>query len=151
MSSCCSIDPNADVEPCPQCGETGPVVGHKPVLPHRHDATEGGWQYCPTDGCPVVYYLGPDIVAATELRTRVANKGLDKPTPVCFCFSHTTDDLAEDLEANDGTSSIKAAIKEAVAEGFCACEHLNPSQQCCLADVHRTLKSITTAGASTLA
>jgi len=98
--------------------------------------------------CPIIYYLGVDIVNADELRTQVAHKALDKPTPVCFCFSHTPDDLAADLAANDGVSSIKVAIKTAVAQGFCACEHLNPSEKCCLADVHRALKTITAAPAT---
>ncbi|MFV2038668.1 MAG: hypothetical protein ACC660_00325 [Acidimicrobiales bacterium] len=105
--------------------------------------TEGDWQHCSTVNCPVVYYLRDDVVTADALRTQVALKGLDKPTPVCFCFSHTPDDLAADLAANDGVSTIKAAIKSAVAEGFCACEHLNPSRKCCLADVHRAIKTIT--------
>ena len=148
MSSCCSTDLDADRQPCPHCGATGPVIGHEPVQPHRHDVTDGSWQHCATTNCPVVYYLGADIVTAAELRTQVAHKALDKPTPVCFCFSHTPDDLAADLAANDGTSTIKASIKTAVADGFCACEHLNPSEKCCLADVHRALKTITTATAT---
>ncbi|MBA3249860.1 MAG: hypothetical protein H0T66_06025 [Geodermatophilaceae bacterium] len=56
-----------------------------------------------------------------------------------------TNDLADDLQANDGVSTIKADIKTAVAQGFCACEHLNVSGNCCLADVHRTLRTIATA------
>lgn len=144
MSSCCSTDPTADTTHCPNCAETGPVVGHEPVRPHRPDATTGPWQHCATPDCPVVYYLDADTVAADHLRTQVAHKALDKPTPVCFCFSHTPDDIAADLQANNGTSTIKAAIKTAVADGFCACEHLNPSEKCCLADIHRTIKTITT-------
>jgi len=148
MSSCCSTDPNADTQPCPECGNTGPVIGYEPVQPHRHEVTDGSWQYCATPNCPVVYYLGDDVVTAAEVRTQVAHKALDKPTPVCFCFSHTTDDLAADLAANNGVSTIKAAIKTAVADGFCACEHLNPSEKCCLADIHRALKTIERAAAT---
>jgi len=145
MSSCCSTDLDADPGPCPQCGEAGPVIGHQPVQPHRPNVKEGSWQHCATLDCPVIYYLEADIVTADQVRTQVAHKALDKPTPICFCFSHTTDDLAADLAANDGVSTIKAAIKVAVAEGFCACEHLNPSQKCCLADIHRALKTIKSA------
>ncbi len=148
MSSCCSTDLAADVHPCPQCGATGPVIGHEPVQPHHPDVTDGHWQHCATVDCPVVYYLDADVVNGDGLRTQVAHKALDKPTPVCFCFSHTPDDLAADLAVNDGVSSIKAAIKVAVADGFCACEHLNPSEKCCLADIHRALKAITTATAT---
>jgi hypothetical protein len=147
MSSCCTTDPNIKATDCPQCGTSGPIVGARPVWPHRPEATDGAWQYCATQDCPVIYYLGADVLNVDELRSQVANKALNKPTPVCFCFSHTSEDLAADLVANDGVSTIKADIKMAVAEGFCACEHLNPSQKCCLADVHRTIKSITTQAA----
>ncbi len=142
MSSCCSIPEGTEPEPCPRCGTTGPVVGEHPVRPHRATAQEGPWQFCPDTACPVVYYLGEEIVEASELRTQVDHKALDKPTPVCFCFSHTRDDLAADLREHGGVSTIKASIKNAVAEGFCACEHLNPSRKCCLADIHRTIRSI---------
>ncbi|NOX28868.1 MAG: hypothetical protein GXP35_02270 [Actinobacteria bacterium] len=142
MSSCCSTDLDANAQPCAQCGTTGPVVGHEIVQPHRSDVDGGNWQHCSTLGCPVVYYLDTDVVTADHVRTQVGHKALDKPTPVCFCFSHTRDDLATDLAASAGVSSIKLAIKAAVADGFCACEHLNPTKKCCLADVHRTLKSI---------
>jgi len=73
--------------------------------------------------------------------TQVGLKATDKPTPVCFCFAHTRAELAENLRARGGVSEVKAEIKAAVADGHCACEHLNPSGKCCLADVHRALKS----------
>jgi hypothetical protein len=141
-SSCCSEDQGADALPCPRCEAGGPVIGHRPVRPHRPHAVEGDWRFCTTVECAVVYYLDNDVVTIDELRTQVDHKALDKPRPVCFCFSHTVDDLADDLVANRGTSTIKAEVKAAVADGFCACEHLNPSGKCCLADIHRALKSI---------
>jgi hypothetical protein len=92
MSGCCSTDLDTERRPCPHCRETGPLIGHEPVRPHRPDASEGPWQHCATRDCPVVYHLGTDVVIAAELRTQVAQKGVEKPTPVCFCFSHTPDD-----------------------------------------------------------
>lgn len=76
-----------------------------------------------------------------EVITKVGFKASAKSTPVCYCFAHTVDSLARDLEVN-GTSIAKTDIKAAVAEGFCACEHLNPSGTCCLPDIHRVLKDI---------
>ena len=81
-----------------------------------------------------------------EVITKVGSKASAKPTPVCYCFAHTADSLARDLEVN-GTSTAKTAVKAAVAEGFCACEHLNPSGACCLPDIHRALKNITSRAA----
>jgi hypothetical protein len=120
-----------------------------PVHPHRHDATDGAWQHCATTGCPVVYYLDTDIVDADSVITQVGHKAMDRPTPVCFCFAHTADEIIADAPTHGGISTINAEIKQAVAGGHCACEHLNPSTTCCLADVHRTLKRAATARAVT--
>jgi hypothetical protein len=88
-----------------------------------------------------VYYLGEVTVDEDAAIAQVAHKATHRPVPVCFCFAHTADELVADAAANGGTSTIKAAIKQAVADGYCACEHLNPSTKCCLADIHRTLKA----------
>lgn len=145
MSACCSI-PTVAALPCPSCGEIGPSIGVAPVRPHYPDAADGAWQHCATPGCAVVYYLDATTVDVDSVITRVGSKAADQPTPVCFCFAHTTEDLLADAAAHDGVSTIKAEIKEAVADGRCACEHLNPSTRCCLADVHRTLTSASTTG-----
>lgn len=140
MSGCCSTA-DADAQPCPNCGHVGPIVGAAPVRPHIAEAVDGDWQYCANTQCQVIYHLGADTVDADSVITQVGSKAADKPTPVCFCFAHTADALGEDLAEHDGVSEIKAEIKVAVADSLCACEHLNPSGKCCLADVHRTLKS----------
>jgi len=140
MSSCCSTT-EATAHPCPQCGHVGPIVGTAPVRPHLPDAVDGDWQHCASLHCEVIFHLGADLVETGSVSTQVGLKATDKVTPVCFCFAHTADDLAEDFVANDGVSQIKASIKVAVANSQCACEHLNPSGKCCLADVRRTLKN----------
>lgn len=140
MSSCCSTT-DTDAQPCPNCGHVGPIVGTAPVRPHLPGAVDGDWQHCANEQCDVIFHLGADTVETGSVNTQVGFKAADKATPVCFCFAHTADALGEDLAANDGVSEIKAAIKAAVAASECACEHLNPSGKCCLADVHRTLKN----------
>lgn len=143
MSSCCTV-PAGPSKPCLSCGQVGQIVGVAPVRPHRHDAAAGTWQHCPTPDCPVVYYLDGDIVGRDEVVAQVGHKATDRPTPVCFCFAHTADDLVADTYAHRGVSTIQAMIKHAVADGHCACEHLNPSTKCCLADIHRILKAART-------
>ncbi|MEZ5375169.1 MAG: hypothetical protein R2733_01570 [Acidimicrobiales bacterium] len=140
MSSCCS-NADADAEPCPKCGHVGPIIGAAPVRPHLAEAVDGDWQHCANEQCPVIYHLGEGIVDADSVVTQVGLKATDQPTPVCFCFAHTAAALGRDLAEHDGVSVIKAEIKTAVADSLCACEHLNPSGDCCLADVHRTLTS----------
>ena len=123
----------------------GPVVGVAPVRPHLPGAVDGPWQHCAHEQCEVVFHLDEQTVMVDTVRTRVGSKAVNAESPVCFCFAHTADDLHDDLGAHDGVSTIKASIKVAVAEGLCACEHLNPGGQCCLADVHRTLTTLTAA------
>ncbi len=139
MSSCCTTN-DADAQPCPSCGHVGPTVGTGPVLPHQPEAKDGDWQYCANEACDVVYHLDRDTVDTDSVITQVGRQATDKAMPVCFCFAHTADALGEDLAANNGVSQIKAEIKAAVADSLCACEHLNPSGKCCLAEVHRTLE-----------
>lgn len=140
MTSCCT--PGADPTwSCPECGVAGPVVGVAVVRPHRSDAADGPWQHCPTPGCPVVYHLDDHRITDHELIAQVGHKALDRPRPVCFCFAHTAEDVVSDHRAHDGVSTIKAEVKAAVAQGFCACEHLNPGGRCCLPDIHRALRA----------
>ena len=139
MTDCCAPNSSADTR-CPSCGEPGHLVGSAPVRAHRPQAVEGGWRYCPTVGCGVVFCLGDATVDEDHVITQVGVKGATKPTPVCFCFAHTSENIHGDLVVNDGVSTIKASVKAAVTDGLCACEHLNPSGACCLPDIHRAVK-----------
>ncbi len=141
MDDCCNID-TASAVACPACGETGPVVGAAPVRSHRADSPDGAWQHCATVDCPVVFHLNGETVTSRDVVARVGAKAIAKPEPVCFCFAHTREAIAVDLVEHDDISTIKDSIKVAVAAGLCACEHLNPDGSCCLAAVHRTIKSI---------
>jgi len=107
MSSCCSI-PSGPALPCPSCHHTGPIVGQAPVRAHQPDAADGAWQHCPTPDCPVIYYLDQASVEAGTAITQVGHKATHRPTPVCFCFAHTSDNILADVAANHGRSTIKA-------------------------------------------
>ncbi len=138
MSDCCaSVDEAGTL--CPLCGDPGLVVGAAPVRAHRPTAVAGRWRYCPNLACEIVFFLGDDVVDDREVICKVGAKALAKPTPVCFCFAHTADDIRIDVTTHDGSSIIKAAVKAAVADGLCACEHLNPSGVCCLPAIHRAV------------
>jgi len=129
-------------EACPRCRAQGSIVGVSPARAHRADATVGDWQYCNTSGCQVIFYLGHEAIDEDEVTARVGAKALSKPEPVCYCFAHTVFSLAIDLEINDGASTITRSIRRAVADGLCACEHLNPCRECCLPSVVRTIATI---------
>ena len=142
MSECCSVPGAADVNArCPRCSQSGAVVGAAPVRAHRAGVVDGPWRYCSNVACPVVFFLDDSVVDQDVVVTRVGLKATDKPIPVCFCFAHTIGDLAADLREHDGRSTIKSAVKAAVAAGHCACEHLNPTGTCCLVDIHRAVNN----------
>jgi hypothetical protein len=107
------------------------------VLAHRPDATAGDWHHCSTESCHVVFFLDDDTVPEDELVARVGAKATHKPIPVCYCFAHTSADIAADLVAHHGASTISTDVRAAVAAKACACEHLNPKRKCCLPDIHR--------------
>ena len=139
MSDCC-IDAADGLMSCPRCGTSGPVVGAAPVRAHRPTAEAGSWRYCANLACAAVFFFETDVVDESEVIAQVGGKALARPIPVCFCFAHTSTDIRIDVAVHGGTSTIKAAVKAAVAEGLCACEYLNPSGDCCLPDVHRAVK-----------
>ena len=136
---CCAID-EANVRRCPECGTTGHQVGAAPVRPHAPDVIDGPWSYCPNQTCQVVFFLDEETIDVDHVNTRVGTKAASKPVPVCFCFSHTARDITTDL-ARHGRSTINESVKAAVGQGLCACEHLNPTGKCCLADIRRSLRS----------
>ena len=140
MSDCC-IDAADEFVLCPRCSTPSPVVGQAPVRAHRPTAATGSWRYCANLACDAVFFLHTALVDESEVVAQVGGKALTKPIPVCFCFAHTRADIDVDVAAHDGTSTIKTAVKAAVADGLCACEHLNPSGECCLPDVHRAVKN----------
>ena len=136
MSDCCT-GTDDDGKSCPRCSVAGSVVGAAPVRAHRPIVETGSWRYCPNLLCDAVFYDATDVVDDHEVIAQVGCKAHDKPIPVCFCFAHTLDDIRNDVATHNGASAIKTAVKAAVAEGLCACEHLNPSGDCCLPAVHR--------------
>lgn len=138
MTDCC-IETEDAAKSCPRCGASGSVVGVAPIRPHRPPATAGSWRYCANSACDAIFFLDTDVVGESEVIAQVGRKALSRPIPVCFCFAHTTADIEVDVAVNDGTSTIKTAVRAAVAQGLCACEHLNPSGECCLPAVHRAV------------
>jgi hypothetical protein len=139
MASCCTTD-NTAARPCPNCAATGAVVGAAPVRAHRPTAEEGLWQYCSSPACEVLFYLDDRVIQEDEAAARVGDKALGASEPVCFCFAHTAEDIVAEVTIH-GTSTIKSSIQEAVADGSCACEHLNPSGRCCLGAVNRAIQT----------
>ena len=141
---CCAA-PDPDDRYCPECATTGKLVGVAPVRPHAPDAIDGPWRFCPNASCPVVFFLNDNVIDDGHVVSQVGRKAESKPAPVCFCFGHTAAAIAADL-AQHGRSTIKDSVKNSVAGGFCACEHLNPAGTCCLPAIRREIKSQKSSG-----
>ena len=141
-TACCASPPTVTV--CPRCGAPGSSVDPASVRPHLDAATRQPdaftWSYCPTTQCPVVFFHDDaTTVEESVLVTQVGTKGRTKPVPVCFCFSQTEQDIHDDLDRHDGTSTINEYIKDAVSAGRCSCTALNPAGVCCLPAVRRSI------------
>ena len=134
---CCAGPESAD-RYCPACAASGKLVGVAPVRSHAPDAIDGPWSFCPNASCPVVFFLNDDVIDDGGVVSQVGGKAASKPLPVCFCFGYTASAIAADL-ARCGRSTVKESVKDAVAGGLCACEHLNPAGACCLPAIRREI------------
>ena len=160
MSNCCSeersrescaivlSDKNAATR-CLDCGAEGRPVEHQTILhhvKHEHFARVNGevYRFCPAPNCAVVYF-GESGTRFTidEIRELVSTKATGDARPICYCFGFTEGDAREDL-ARNGTSSIPRQISELIKAGMCACEVRNPAGVCCLGEVNRTVKRLST-------
>jgi len=115
----------------------------KPEL--LEQAMTGKFSFCSARDCPVVYFEeeGGHEFTTDDLRVPVGAKASSDPIPLCYCFgfdeSHIRD---ENLQM--GKTTIPEKILRLISEGLCACESRNPSGMCCLGEVKRVAKRLTT-------
>ncbi len=102
------------------------------------------YRFCPTPGCPVVYFTGANEQTFTleQVREPVYQKLPDDPgVKVCYCFGYTLGDI------RDGTAeqqqAILADIEAGIQAGQCACDLRNPQGSCCLGNVRRIVREAT--------
>lgn len=137
---------------CPRCEAKGraidPVTLEAQVGPDRFAllADHDGWRLCTSEGCEVVYFRGDETVVLGQTRAVPFHKSEDPQRLVCFCFEHSVAQLEADVAAN-GTSTIQASIKAACKAGQDDCERKNPQGRCCLGNVGKVVKRVTSAGA----
>jgi CopZ-like zinc binding protein len=132
---------------CPECGLPGKSVSArtlesllKPGAAARIDAS-ADYQFCRTPGCSIVYFNDgqPSSFLANEVRVRVGQKEPGPPTPVCYCFDFTEEQVTAEVE-RDGDSTIPTQITARIQAGECACETRNPQGSCCLGNVRAVVK-----------
>lgn len=161
MSDCCSSESNATspaVKPtakviCAQCGHAGRPVS---TLTLKHQVKSefltavngGGFHFCATADCPVVYFAvdGP-ILTTSDIRRPVTQKDAEH-APVCYCFGFTPAMIREELAAS-GKSTVVERIAAEMKSDFCACEIRNPQGSCCLGNVKAAVKAASVASHAT--
>lgn len=115
------------------------------VRPEHRDAEEPEhqWYFCDRPDCEVVYFDASGRTIKKDcLKVSVGVKEKESPRTVCYCFNHTVESITEEIQST-GKSSVAASIAARVKAGECRCELLNPKGVCCLGDVNKVVKDIT--------
>lgn len=148
VESCCEVRPvpKAQVMSCTCCGEPTKRVPARTVraLVHprlAHDVVEADYGLCVNPSCAQVYSPPPGGRAflKTDLAVRVGFKEQAPPHLVCYCFTHSVEDIEAELRGS-GTTTIPDRITAEIKAGRCACDVKNPHGTCCLGDVHRAVR-----------
>lgn len=160
MSNCCSEERSGKscstglsiantATRCRDCGVEGQPVERQTVfhhVKHEHLARVNGeaYRFCPDPHCAVVYFgeSGTQF-AIDEVRELVSTKATGDARPICYCFGFTQGAVREDI-VRTGTSMIPRQISQLIKAGMCACEVRNPAGVCCLGEVNRTVKRLST-------
>ncbi len=107
------------------------------ILPSRQGRiTAGPYRYCDAPGCDAVYFAedGSHVFTKADLKVRVGAKESDPPRPICYCFNHTYEEIAEQIRRT-GASGVPAEIRSRLETEGCDCVHTNPQGSCCLGTV----------------
>ena len=146
----CSVTPEAAGEFCAACGAKGIAV--EPITLKALLTPDGlrrgvpsSPRYCANAQCEVVYFdSGAAVVfRETDLIVPVHAKHPDNDAiPVCYCFGYTEKSIHDQIEQT-GASTATGSITAEVKAGRCACEVKNPKGSCCLGDVARVERRVT--------
>ena len=151
--ACCSTTTSA-VEPavvelsrrCPVCGEKSKQVDTNTVKAmldiSLHTIRPGGYAFCRSEDCPVVYFALDGVQTLTEADLRVAvhqKHPDDDDVFVCYCFRHTPGAIRAEL-VETGQSTVVETVTEGTRSGQCAYEIRNPQGSCCLGNLRTVIE-----------
>ena len=139
-----------DGMPCPCCGAAGQPV--KPVTLRALLKPKSAAQvreeetyffcgaFCGGAACDVVYFApGSQVFLKDDLIVRVGSKESAPPRPLCYCFGHTMESIAAEIEGT-GRSTAVADIRMRMRDEGCSCETKNPAGRGCLGTVERFVR-----------
>jgi len=141
VEDCCTVKPGPQPAPthCPQCGKPGKAVDRitlkallRPAALMRLSAPEH--RFCPTPGCPVVYFGLGEIFDKEEILVPVFQKETRGARTVCYCFAITASDVHREL-VETGRVTASDRVTALVKAERCACEVKNPQGNCCLGNL----------------
>jgi len=139
---------NQNKLPCPSCAQVGKKVELETVRslavhPNQVPTDEDiDYQFCISKGCPVVYYSpGRDVpeFKLEDVNVRVGQKRPGAPTPVCYCFSYSEEEITAELKET-GVPGIPEKIRAEMKAGNCFCLKSNPSGKCCFGNVQAVVR-----------
>lgn len=132
---------------CSGCGKIGRGVARQTVAHHvkgkkLSSVDNDEYKFCPSENCSVVYYSTAGRVFTVEdVRELVTAKASGDSRPVCYCFGFTEGFIREEI-AQTGKSTVPAQVMQFIKEKLCVCEIRNPSGACCLGEINRTVKTL---------
>lgn len=122
-----------------------PLTLRSLLQPHfRPQVRDEVYRFCASQDCDLVYYRvdGSQTFTRSDLTVRVGLKERSAPRPLCYCFNHSAESIQEEW-ARTGKTTVAAAIKAELKAGGCHCEVTNPAGGCCLGDVIKEVKVLT--------
>jgi hypothetical protein len=125
---------------CPSCGATGRPVKTDTVRSlirkeRLGDIVVGGYFFCGTPECETVYFTESGrTFSKRDVSVRVGIKETSAPRPICYCFGHSMEGIAEEIRLT-GKSSVAQDIRSRMKREGCSCETRNPQGSCCLKTV----------------
>lgn len=133
---------------CPCCKSEGKKVMAKTVLSIIKCCPKGFMKreyyfLCPSPNCEVLYYDSSyeSIAKKSDSTIRVGFKEREGPHSICYCFGHTAESIANEIQSTGATKVIDS-IKKEVKAGRCACDVKNPKGSCCMGDVARVVNQL---------
>ena len=142
--ACCAPKTKTKLR-CSVCGQEGQPVEkftlkHQVKTEHLDTVERGGFNFCRTLTCDVVYFNGDGVVLRkTDVGVRVGLKETEDPVPICYCFGFTEKMAFDEVRAT-GKCTIPQRITAEIKAGNCACEVRNPQGTCCLGNVNAAVK-----------
>jgi hypothetical protein len=149
MEECCppGTEPSLKTNDlaCPSCGHNGRDLDEitlRALLQPEALARLGECEhrFCPSPGCPVVYFGRVETFHKGDVVAPVFQKEPPGDRVVCHCFGIDEETIRQEIDSS-GLSPSAERIRVLVQAGRCACEVRNPQGTCCLGNVAAVVAS----------